>query len=166
MKEKLACAPSGCPITCETCRSMATHEDCEKDGGCLHIKTDYEQYRTVGIMPPMRYRHWIESSPQEQMGRYHDMQVKGERSITLGPGEADVFTTSTPEETSRQLHHVAEHCGYGIGNLTKHDDGRQTLKVWKDYGPFEIEWKDSVLMRIYQGEEKARVTFWDRSAQW
>lgn len=152
---------TACLRDCVTCRSMATHEDCDKDGGCLSTSEDYAQYRATGVMPPMRYRHWIESSPQEQMGRLHALQLSGARNIVLGPGEAEVNVKWTPEEASKELHRVAEQCGYMVGRLTPDNgDGKQSLTVYKDFGPFIIEWEAGRLVRITQRSEEPRI-FWD-----
>ena len=148
------------PITCETCRSLATHEDCNNNDGCLHLKEDYATYGRTGKMPPMRFRNWIESSPQEQLKRLHDLELAGARNIVLGPGEAEVNTRQTPQEASTNLHDVAEQCGYMVDNLTPDKgDGKRSLTIWKDYGPFRIEWENGRLIRIVQGEKKPRV-FW------
>lgn len=157
------------PITCVTCRSMATHEDCDKDGGCLHLPEDYAAYyRAAGDMPPLRYRHWVESTPQEQMARLHALQLSGARNIVLGPGEAEVNTRWTPQEASEELHRVAEQCGYGVDNLT-HDagDGKRSLTVHKDFGPFRLEWEGGKLARIFRGQNKIKPRiFWSAEALW
>ena len=161
-------AVPACVKSCYTCRSMATHEDCDKDGGCLNTAEDYAKYRASGVMPPMRYRHWIESNPMEQIERLHAMQLSGARNIILGPGEAEVNTKQTPEEASAQLHDCAEQCGYMVGRLTDAGEGLRTLAVYKDYGPFRIEWKDGKLDRIVQGGEdgKKERTFWSAARAW
>ncbi len=149
------------PIDCMTCRSMATHEDCDKDGGCLSTPADWAEYRATGKMPPSRYRHWIESTPMEQMERLHALQASGARNIILGPGEAEVNAKQTPQEASAQLHDCAEQCGYMVGKLS-HDNGngRQSLAVFKDYGPFLIVWEGGKLARIMQGEADKERVFW------
>lgn len=156
-----------CIKDCYTCRSMATHEDCNKDGqDCLSTPEDWAQYRTTGKMPPNRYRHWIESTPMEQMERLHALQLSGARQIVLGPGEAEVNTRQSPEEASKHLHHVADECGYMVGRLTPdRGDGKQSLTVCKDFGPFRIEWEGGRLARIIQGDKKEGV-FWDALKAW
>lgn len=151
------------PKDCRTCLFMATHEDCEKDGGCLNTQEDWKAYRATGIMPPMRYRNWIESDPVTQMSRLHAFQVSGARNIILGPGEAEVNTKQTPQKASEQLHAVAEACGYMVSRLTPEENGRRTLTVYKDFGPFRIEWEAGKLSRIIQGGEdgKKERVFWD-----
>ena len=152
--------PPTCIKDCRTCLFMATHEDCEKDGGCLHTKEDYAQYRATGVMPPMRYNNWVESNPMEQMERYHALQLTGARNIILGPGEAEVNTKQTPQEASDQLHDVAEQCGYMVGRLTPDNgDGKQSLTVYKDFGPFIIEWENGKLTKIMQGDKKPCI-YW------
>lgn len=155
----------GTPKDCITCRSLATHEDCEKSGGCLNTPEDYAKYRECGVMPPMKYSNWIESDPMEQMARLHDMQASGARNIVLGPGEAEINAKQTPQEASVQLHDCAEQCGYLVGSLS-HDNGngRQSLAVFKDYGPFLIVWEDGKLARIVQGKADRESIFWDAQA--
>lgn len=155
------------PKDCRTCLYMATHEACEKDGGCLNTPEDWEAYRAGKEMPQFRYRWWEESTPMAQMERLHALQVSGARSIVLGPGEAEVNTRSTPQEASASLHHVAEECGYMVGNLS-HDkgDGKRSLTVWKEWGPFRIEWDGGKLARIWQGKPGQERVFWDAGRAW
>lgn len=85
----------------------------------------------------------------------------GARNIVLGPGEAEVNAKQTPAEASAQLHDCAEQCGYMVSRLTADSgDGVQFLVVYKDFGPFTIEWRHGKLSRIMQGEKKPRV-FWE-----
>ena len=155
------------PVGCETCLYMATHEECYTGGGCLNTPEDYAEYRNCGVMPPMRYRNWVESNPMEQIERQHRLQVEGKRQIVLGPGEAEVNTNQSPEEASKHLHYVAEECGYMGERLTPDaGDGKQSLTVFKDFGPFRIEWENSQLSRIMQGEKGEERRFWQRSAAW
>ena len=148
------------PRCCETCLFLATHEDCDKNGGCLRTEADYGTYGRTGKLPPFRYLNWVESNPVEQMSRLHALQLAGVRNIVLGPGEAEVNAKWTPHDTAKSLHHVAEECGYVVDNLT-HDrgDGKQSITVWKDFGPFRVEWLNCKLERILSGE-KGRV-FWE-----
>ncbi len=150
------------PNDCRTCLFMATHEDCEKDGGCLNTKEDWAAYRASPTreMPPMRFRHWVESNPMEQMSRLHALQASGARNIVLGPGEAEVNVKQSPKQVSRELHDTAEQCGYYVSRLSAMGaDGVQFLTVQKDFGPFMIEWVDGQLVRIKQGDQFDRV-FW------
>lgn len=154
---ELGKAMTNTPRDCMTCLYIATHEKCD---GCLNTSADYEKYRTCGVMPPNRYQNWVESDPLTQMKRFHEMQVSGARNIVLGSGEAEVNANDTPQKTSENLHYVAEECGYGVDNLT-HDrgDGKRSLTVWKDFGPFRIEWEHGRLVRILRGENQG--VFWE-----
>jgi len=145
---------------------MATHEECDKDGGCLNTPEDWKAYRASGTMPPLRYRHWIESDPVTQLSRLHALQVSGARNIGLGPGEAEVNANQTPQEASDELHRVAECCGYMAGKLSNDNgNGRRSVGVFKAFGPFRIEWDNGKLARIIQGDEKERV-YWDAKEAW
>lgn len=162
-------APTTCtPKDCRTCLFMATHEPCDKDGGCLNTPEDYAQYRASGVMPAMRFRHWVEApSPMAQIERLHALQVSGARNIVLGPGEAEVNARQTPQEASAQLHDCAEQCGYMVGRLTEdQSEGERSLTVFKDFGPFRVEWKHGQLVRIMQGEEGRERVFWDAGEAW
>jgi len=162
--EKLKIAETGAPITCETCVYMATHEKCDDNGGCTWTKDDYAAMRN-GENPPMRFQNWVEATggPVEQMERLHALQLKGDRNIVLGPGEAEVSTKDTPQETSKHLHYVAEQCGYMCGNLAGTKDGGTHLVIWKDFGPFDIIWNAAgELVRIDAGEEDKKSVFWNR----
>lgn len=150
------------PRDCFTCRSLATHEDCDKDGGCLTLPEDYAKYRATGIMPPSRYRHWVESNPLEQLTRLHELQKSGARNIVLGPGEAEVNARWTPHEASENLHRVACECGYMVSKLGRKFSGLWELVVFKDFGPFLIQWDEAGLLCIKQGKETPLSVFWKR----
>ncbi len=155
----------GVPVTCETCLSLATHEACSgKDGDCLHAPGDKL------MSDPFRYRFWVPSTPMEQMERLHALQVKGDRCILLGSGEAEVYATQTPQEASKQLHYVAEQCGYLVGRLVPGaNEWDYTLDVYKDWGPFRIEWQAGQLVRVWKLSDDGNRTlsvFWDRAKAW
>lgn len=89
------------PKSCQTCRHMATHRACND---CLN---------TFKPTDP-NYRNW------EPGNWLRDLQAAEEagRSIVIGDqGEAEVSVKSTPKAVSKNLHYVAEQCGYMVGNL-------------------------------------------------
>ena len=143
------------PVSCLTCLYAFTHEACD---GCLHTAEDYAAYRTCGRMAPFRYLHHVPSDPLSILTHLHDMQLSGKRCITLGDGEADIYATSSPEETSKHLHYVACECGYICHQLQKDAFGNTTLRLDKDGGPYQMLWKDGVLMRVLEGG----AIFWKR----
>jgi len=141
--------------TCMTCLYSFTHEKCD---GCLHTPEDYETYRTIGRMAPFRYLYHVESDPLAIMCRLHALQLLGHRPITLGPGEADIYATSTPEATSKHLHYVAKQCGYCCHMLRMDAFGDVTLRLCKDGGPFTMRWRDNQLISV----ETPAGTYWKR----
>lgn len=137
---------------CVNCLYMATHEKCGTPGEpseCLHTPKDWEGMRKPGRLSdmPMRYLHHVESGPIEQMARLHALEVKGDRNILLGPGEAEVNIKDTPQQVSDNLHMVAEACGYMCDRLN-HDGDKTSLVIYKDHGPFRIEWEGGKLARV------------------
>ncbi len=141
--------------SCLTCLYGFTHENCD---GCLHTPEDYESYRTCGRMAPFRYLHHVASDPLAMLTRLHDLQLKGQRPITLGAGEADIYATSTPEATAKHLHYVACEVGYCCHPLQHDAFGHTTLRLDKDGGPYLMRWKDGVLIAVEAGKE----SFWKR----
>ena len=141
--------------TCTTCLYSFTHENCDD---CLHTPEDYETYRTIGRMPPFRFLHHVESDPLTILCRLHALQLLGKRPITLGPGEADIYATSSPEATSKHLHYVAGECGYLCHMLRKDAFGDVTLQLNKHGGPFVMRWRKDVLVSV----ETPCGVFWKR----
>jgi len=113
---------------CQTCLYCATKCKCD---GCLHTKEDYAAYHAGGrvAMPDFRFLNWTPGN-----------WLEGKRNIVIGGyGEAEVNTMRTPEETSKQLHSVAEECGYLCRNLRKTDlVAKLFITV---HGHFELEWR-------------------------
>ena len=131
---------------CETCRHLATHAGC----GHAHMGTsDYCLWQGEPSKPgePYAYRNWEAGNPWTDLLR---MEREGSRNIVLGgQGEAEVNANDTPEETSRNLHHVAEECGYLCETLG-HKNGLDVLTVHVEAGTFTITWKDRKLGTIYR----------------
>jgi len=146
--QEYATTKEGTQVRCETCLYLATHEKCDKPD-CLHTPEDYRTSRTNGCMPPPRFLNWKESNPVEQMSRLHAMQVSGKRSIVIGgSGEAEVNAKQTPAECSKQLHYVAEQCGYFAGNLKQNPDGSAEIIISTE-GTYKIIWgADGKLSKI------------------
>lgn len=110
------------PKSCRTCRHMATHRGCKNPGDsdyCL-IKSNYntETRKFEDDPNDTDFKNW------EPGNWLRDLQAAEEtgRSIVIGDqGEAEVSTKSTPKAVSKNLHYVAEQCGYMVGNLRKID---------------------------------------------
>lgn len=158
-KDKKLCAESVKP-DCRNCLYMATHEKCNADGGCLNTKEDFEKIR-AGSKMEFRYANFVLATLPQAMARHHAQEVLGSRNIILGPGEAEVSTTASPEENSESLHRVAEDCGYMVDRLKGDREGLQTLMVYKDFGPFRVEWRAGQIWRVMVVEEgKPEREYW------
>ena len=146
---------------CHSCLYMATHEPCDK---CLSNDEDWAVYRATGKMPPYRYSNW---TPGNWLARLLRWQRDGKQNIVIGgQGEAEVNTKQTPEAASKNLHYVAEQCGYHIGRLHKRGES-VFLGVETRDGAFELEWSEGHLAHIWaltfnnNGNETERKSTWD-----
>lgn len=124
------------PVTCETCRHMASHAKCR---GCLDRTKPDEPYP---------YRN---HEPGNWLRELQAAERAGHRNIVIGgQGEADFCALSTPEEVSKHLHYVAEDCGYFCYNLRR-DSGCAKLKIITSEGCFLVTWdKSDTLEAIFK----------------
>lgn len=107
------------------------------------------------------------------MARITLWELEGKRSIVIGgQGEAEVNAKTDPHETAKNLHYVAECCGYMTGNLI-HKDDLYTQKISTSEGTFTLVWDDTGLVCIeanrveYDPEADCYVTtrvgdYWNR----
>ena len=80
--------------------------------------------------------------------------LEGKRCIVIGgQGEAEVRATDSPSLASRNLHRVAEQCGYWVGGLKQHRPLRPgvystRLRIATTEGEYELAWVAGVLQSI------------------
>ena len=98
-------------------------------------------------MPPNRYANYKEGNWLKRLSQY---QLEGKCNIVIGgQGEAEVNTKRTPKEVAKNLHYVAEQCGYMVGHLTNaKQDGTRTLQITTAEGSFRLVWINDQLERI------------------
>jgi hypothetical protein len=126
------------PKRCQTCLYMATHEKCDH---CLTEAGDYDNFNAESgwKRPEYKYLHWKEGN---WLGRVMFLELTGRRSIVIGgQGEAEVNAKADPNTEAKNLHYVAEQCGYVTGSLTKEKkDGTRSLFISTSEGYFRLVW--------------------------
>ena len=113
------------PVTCGTCLYMATHDNCKgclpKDGAPLSDDYLYLNHR---------FGNWL--------GRQMWFEYTGKHSIVIGgQGEAEVNVNRKPLEVSKNLHYVAEQCGFYVHGI-KHAGRATMLVVSLPHGSFRL----------------------------
>ena len=124
------------PISCQTCVHMAMGYS-GPCGNCLG-PAGAESYLYKNHKPG----NWLRA--------LQAAEESGIRSIVIGgQGEAEVNANDSPDATEKNLHYVAEQCGYYVGKLHR-DGGGVCLDIQTSEGRFRIVWAALTrkLMRI------------------